>query len=201
MATGFKYLRFRCTGCGNCCKDPLLPLTDRDLRRIARRTGHAPRDVVRWVDRQGIDMDDEPEAFVMLRQGKRVMTLKHERGRCMYLGADDRCTIYGTRPLGCRVFPFDPTFGKRDGRLRRLTLIQATECLYELDGHNDPDKLRDLHERHESETATYYAKVAEWNRAQRARRRAGRAVQTAAEFLAHLGLGRAALRPSARSPG
>jgi Fe-S-cluster containining protein len=201
VATGFKYLSFRCTGCGNCCKEPLLPLTDQDLRRIARRTGHAPCEVVRWIDRQGIDMDDEPEAFVMLRQGRRVMTLKHERGRCVYLGADDRCTIYATRPLGCRVFPFDPTFGKRDGQLRRLTLIQATDCRYELDGHNDPSELRELHERYESETAAYHAKVADWNRAQRARRRAGKAARTAAEFLAHLGLGERALRLSAQSPG
>lgn len=189
MATGFKYLKFRCTGCGNCCKDPLLPLTDRDVRRIARSTGHAPSEMIRWVDRQGIDMDDEPEAFVMLRQGRRVMTLKHEHGRCKYLGKDDRCTIYGRRPIGCRVFPFDPSFGKRDGALKRLTLIQATECQYALDGQNKVDDLRRLHTRYDSETASYHAKVAEWNRVQRRRRRHGKSVQTAREFLDYLGLG------------
>jgi hypothetical protein len=61
--TGQKFLKFRCTGCGNCCKDPLLPLTDQDVVRITQRTGDDPRDFVRWVDRDGIDMDDEPEAF------------------------------------------------------------------------------------------------------------------------------------------
>jgi Fe-S-cluster containining protein len=187
MATGERFLKFRCTGCGNCCKDPLLPLTDQDVIRISQRTGDDPRDFVRWVDRNGIDMDDEPEAFVRLRQGKRVMILRHERGGCRYLGADNRCSIYASRPLGCRIFPFDATFDKR-GKLRRLQLIQATECLYELDGENDPNAIRELSARHESATAAYQARVADWNRAQMRRVRQGGAAQPAAEFLSFLGV-------------
>ncbi len=187
VPTGLRYLAFRCTGCGNCCKDPLLPLTDTDIRRIVAHTRDAARDMIRWVDRWGIDMDDEPEAFVILRQGRRVMTLKHEHGKCRYLGDDDRCTIYAERPTGCRMFPFDATFGKRDGKLRRLKLIQATECLYELDGDNDPEDIRRAGDRHEEAQVAYHARVAEWNKAQRRRRRAGKSAQTAREFLAYLG--------------
>jgi Fe-S-cluster containining protein len=187
VATGEKYLKFRCTGCGNCCKEPLLPLTDADMRRISRKTGDDAASMVRWVERAGIDMDDEPEAFVMLRQGKRVMVLKHERGGCRYLGDDDRCTIYASRPLGCRIFPFDPTFGK-DGKLRRLKLIDAAECHYELDGKNDVDSMRELHALHEAETHAYQDRVAAWNREQKKRKRAGAAPQTAAEFLRFLGV-------------
>jgi len=185
--SGERFLKFRCTGCGNCCKDPLLPLTDQDVARIERRVGAAAETFVRWVDRNGIDMDDEPEAFVRLRQGKRVMIMRQGRGGCHFLGADDRCTIYAHRPLGCRVFPFDPTYNK-DGKLRRLTLIQATDCQYELDGKNDPDAIRGLHERHEAATAAYQGRVAEWNREQTRRVRRGGAAQTAREFLSFLGL-------------
>jgi Fe-S-cluster containining protein len=186
---GSKHLRFRCTGCGNCCKEPLLPLTDADVRRISRRTGDPARDIVRWVDRHGIDMDDEPEAFAILRQGKRVMVLRHERGGCRYLGEDNRCTIYSSRPLGCRVFPFDPDFSK-NGTLRRLRIVTATEeCPFELDGNNDVDEIRDLDERYRDAHAHYNSRVAEWNREQRKRRRAGKAAQTASEFLTFLGLG------------
>lgn len=181
-----RLLRFRCTGCGNCCKEPLLPLTDTDLRRIAQRTGDRPEDIVRWVDRHGIDMDDEPEGFVMLRQGKRVMVLRHQRGACRYLGPDDRCTIYTSRPLGCRIFPFDPTF-KSDGKLRHLKLIQAADCLYELDGKNDVDELRKLHERTERANEAWYATIADWNREQAKRKRAGRTARTARDFFAFLG--------------
>ncbi|HEY2409724.1 MAG TPA: YkgJ family cysteine cluster protein [Polyangiaceae bacterium] len=186
MATGEKFLKFRCTGCGNCCKEPLLPLTDADMRRILRRTGEDVTELVHWVARDGIDMDDEPEAFVMLRQGKRVMVLKHERGGCRYLGEDDRCTIYTSRPLGCRIFPFDPTFA-RDGKLRRLKLIDAADCRYELDGDNDLRAMHDLHARHELETHAYQDRVAEWNREQKKRKRRGNAPQTAQDFFRFLG--------------
>jgi Fe-S-cluster containining protein len=185
VATGEKFLKFRCTQCGNCCKDPLLPLTDSDIQRITRHTGEASHELVRWVDRNGIDMDDEPEAFVLLRQGKRVMVLKHEGGGCRYLGSDDRCTIYHHRPLGCRIFPFDPSFTDT-GKLRRLKLIDATDCKYELDGDNDLDKIRVLHGKHLSSTAAYQQKVATWNARQAERKRRGHPAQTAADFFSFL---------------
>jgi Fe-S-cluster containining protein len=187
MATGERFLKFRCTGCGNCCKDPLLPLTDQDVTRIEQRTGTPALEFVRWVDRNGIDMDDEPEAFVRLRQGKRVMIMRQGGGGCHFLGADDRCTIYASRPLGCRVFPFDPSFSK-DGKLRRLKLIDATDCQYELDGKNDPDVIHDLQQRHDAATARYQARIVEWNREQARRARRGAAAQTAREFLTFLGV-------------
>ncbi len=188
MVPGEKFLKFRCTSCGNCCKDPLLPLTDADIKRITRHTGEATHELVRWVDRNGIDMDEEPEAFVLLRQGKRVMVLRHERGGCRYLGEDDRCTIYGARPLGCRIFPFDPSFDPETRKLKRLKLIQATDCKYELDGDNDQDKIRLLHGKHLAATDAYQAKVASWNERQAERRKRGKMVQTASEFFDFLGL-------------
>jgi Fe-S-cluster containining protein len=196
VAPRLKNLKFRCTGCGNCCKEPLLPLTRGDLLRIIARTGDDSADIVQWVDRNGIDMDDEPEAFVKLRPGKRVMVLRHQRGRCRYLGPDDRCTIYRSRPLGCRVFPFDPEFSTR-GKLLRLQLNEeATECPYELDGSNRVDELRRLNERYEKANAEHHEFVAAWNRLQRARVRKGAAAATGADFLTFLG---APPRPKRRS--
>ena len=92
------------------------------------------------------------------------MVLRHESGGCRYLGSDDRCTIYNHRPLGCRIFPFDPTF-KEDGKLHRLKLIQATDCLYELDGENDLGKVQVLHGRHIAATSAYQAKGGSLERA------------------------------------
>lgn len=179
-------LKFRCTGCGNCCKEPLLPLTDADVIRIRENTGDEPIDFVRFVDKDAIDLDDEPEAFALLSQGRRVMILRHQAGGCRYLGADLRCTIYDARPLGCRIFPFDPRFDKQGG-LRRLKLIQAADCKYELDGRNDPDDLRNLHERYEAATAAYQEKLAAWNRTQKQRKRQGKKAQSSRQFLSYLG--------------
>lgn len=157
------------------------------MLRITEHTGDRAIDIVRFVDRFGIDMDDEPEAFAILRQGKRVMVLRHSGGGCRYLDAEARCSIYDARPLGCRIFPFDPTYD-RAGKLRRLDLIQATDCRYELDGKNDPRWLKNLHARYGDATERYHAKLAEWNTVQRRRKRGGRDAQTAHEFLGFLGL-------------
>jgi hypothetical protein len=69
-----------------------------------------------------------------------------------------------------------------------LKLIQAADCRYELDGENDPDGIRELQERHESATAAYQARIAEWNREQARRTRQGKRAQTAREFLMFLGV-------------
>ena len=187
MPSPEELLKFRCTGCGNCCREPLLPLTDADVVRISQGTGDRPQDFVRFVARDAIDLDEEPEAFAHLRQGRRVMILRHQGGGCRYLGADARCTIYESRPIGCRIFPFDPTWNSKGG-LRRLRLIDAADCQYELDGHNDPGKLRTLHQRYEAATTAYQQKIADWNRLQRRRKRAGKQPQTARQFLAYLGI-------------
>ncbi len=186
MTIGDKYLKFRCSQCGRCCRDPLLPLTDHDVRRFLETTGDRTEDLIRWASHRDIELN-EPEWFVSIRQGKRVMVLRHQRGGCWYLGRDRRCTAYQHRPLGCRVFPFDPTFDTR-GELRRLELIRATDCPRALDGSNDLASLRALHRMYEGATEAYLARVAEWNRHQRRRRRAGKAAQTGREFLVYLGL-------------
>lgn len=187
MTTIHKLLKFRCTGCGNCCKEPLLPLTGEDLSRLAQHTGADPLSLVRFVSRDEIDMDHEPEGFALMPQGRRVMVLKHVKGRCIYLGSDERCSVYEARPLGCRVFPLDPTFSK-SGKLVRLQLIEATECPYELDGKNSVRELRVLNERYDRAMDRYHGKIAEWNREQRRRKQQGKALRGGRGFLDFLGV-------------
>jgi hypothetical protein len=86
----------------------------------------------------------------------------------------------------------------RSGKVKRLKLIPATDCRYELDGFNDLASLQRLHRHYEAATQKYQARVAEWNGIQRARRRSGRKAQTAGEFLAFLGLTQARGTPVMR---
>ncbi|HMA91099.1 MAG TPA: YkgJ family cysteine cluster protein [Polyangiaceae bacterium] len=188
MGIDRRLLSFHCTGCGNCCRDPLLPITDCDLRRLMDYTGRSACELVRWVTAQQIDLDDEPEAFVLLRMGKRVMTLRHRNGGCMLLGPDQRCTVYTARPLGCRVFPFDTKFD-RTGKLRRLELIQATECVYERTGKQSIPKLRSQQLEFLDEVDAFQAKTAGFNQLQRQRARSRRSLLTASDFFRFLGIG------------
>ena len=188
MTTGPTLLKFRCTGCGNCCREPLLPLTDADLHRIVDNTKGTVADVINWVRCRDIDLTSGSENFVSLRAGRRVMVMRRRRGVCRFLGSDDRCSIYSLRPLGCRIFPFDPHFG-RSGKLIRLSMIDATQCGYESNGTNGVRDLRRLYKDTERELAAYHAKVADWNREQTRRRRLGRTAACASEYLRYLGFG------------
>jgi Fe-S-cluster containining protein len=180
-------LSFHCTGCGNCCREPLLPVTDLDLRRLMEHTRRPPGELVRWITSRQIDLDDEPEAFVRLREGRRVMTLRQVRSGCIFLDPNQRCKVYAARPLGCRVFPFDTKFDKL-GKIRRLELIQATDCPYELTGKQSIAAIRVQQRKFLDEVDAYQAKIAAFNQLQRKRRQAGRALLTSRDFFWFLGL-------------
>jgi Fe-S-cluster containining protein len=115
------------------------------------------------------------------------MTLKHQRGGCVFLGADQRCTVYEARPLGCRVFPFDSKF-TRKGALRRLELIPATECPYDLEGRNSVKDIREQQQAFEDDVKLYHAKIAAFNGVQKDRKRNKRPLLTAAAYLDFLGI-------------
>ena len=186
MSARLPLLGFRCTGCGNCCRDPLLPLTDADLRRITDHTGLMPMEIVKWVSQREIDLPSSDDNFVHLRPGRRVMVLRHYYGRCRFLDARNHCTIYAHRPQGCRIFPFDPSFSKT-GKLIRLRLIDATDCPYESDGTNRIPELRRLNQDTERELNEYHERVRSWYHQQLLRKRSGKAVALARDYLGFLG--------------
>jgi Fe-S-cluster containining protein len=87
-------LRFRCTGCGDCC------------------TG-APGYV--WVNRQEIaalaarlELDvDKFERKYVRRIGIRKSLVEYPNGDCVFFDNQTRkCTVYEDRPRQCRTWPF-----------------------------------------------------------------------------------------------
>ena len=188
VSSGTHHLRFRCTSCGNCCRDLRVPLTQADLRRLVDTTGRPAAEFVAWLPSAAVDLTGEPGSLVVLDhvEGRVLMTLAHRDGACASLGADQRCTVYAARPASCRLYPFAPSFGRRGG-LRRLRLLSGTRCDYARDGHNDPHALREADLERWAEHRTYLAQIQAWNRVQRHRALLGHRLQSAREFLAFLG--------------
>ena len=188
MASGTHHLRFRCTACGNCCRDLRVPLTHADLRRLVDATGKPAAEFVAWLPSAAVDLTGEPGSLVVLdhEQSRALMTLAQRDGACASLGADERCTVYAARPASCRLYPFSPSFGRRGG-LRRLRLLSGTECDYARDGDNDPHALRVADYQRWAEHRTYLAQIEAWNRRQRHRAILGHRLHGAPEFLAFLG--------------
>jgi Fe-S-cluster containining protein len=177
-------LHFRCTGCGNCCRKLRVAVTALDMKRLAAATGKAAATLVEWLAPDAVDMSGEPEGFVELSEGRRLMVLAQRDGACALLDSDDSCSAYAARPRDCQAYPFDfePATRPESGK-RRLALLPLDACEYAEDGDNDAELLATLDRVRFEELASYRAQVARWNRLAWHRRRLHQSVGTAAEFL------------------
>ena len=188
MAQGLHHLRFRCTACGNCCRDLRVPLTDADLRRLVEATGLPAIEIVDWVPTAAVDLVGEPESLLVLdhENGYAMMALAQRDKACRFLGSDQRCAVYEARPANCRLYPFAASFGRRGG-VRRLRLLSGTECEGARDGHNDAHALRQADEQRWAEQRAFLVQILAWNQGQRHRSVLGRRLRTGSDFLGFVG--------------
>ena len=173
-------LKFRCTGCGNCCKGTIVMLTDFDVRRIVAGVGLAPRRFVRFFGEDEVKMPKRHPSWVRFAGRRAAMGLRWGRQRCMFLDAGDRCAIYEHRPLACREHPFTVALSGT-GAVEGLSLSKISECLYELDGGLTRRDLAAVSRWNGRESDQYQAHVKRWNQPTQRRR-------TRAAFMAFLGL-------------
>jgi len=144
--SGEKYLKFRCTDCGNCCSDTIVPVNSLDVKRLMLGTGLKAAEIVQWYKASEFADEGDGLGFVELDMGPRIMGLKkrhdEEEGReaCKFY-RDRRCSVYEHRPVTCRVWPFTLSLDGEGRRITRLEINDALPCPFELDGVNDPKKL------------------------------------------------------------
>ncbi len=187
MTHGTRQLRFNCTACGHCCRHFRVPVTDADVRRLTSTLSHGAliEERLEWLSPQQVDMSGEPETFVELNVGRRLLVLRQVSEACVFLEGN-RCSTYGTRPRSCRLYPWDVDLGRRGG-VRRLRLLhQYTPCEATYDGVIRPQQLAEQKRLERRELAVYVQRVAVWNRRQRRRMRLGKALLAAEQFLESL---------------
>ena len=75
----------RCLRCGVCCRETEMPLSTEDIERI---------------ERKGFSK----EFFVQFRDGYAI--LRNLNNYCVFYDVENqRCAVYHSRPLGCRLYP------------------------------------------------------------------------------------------------
>lgn len=90
-------LRFRCTGCGNCCYgDPQTYYIDASTKELDNIRQHL-RLSLKWFLKRYTQV---------LPWGGRGIRL-NANGACSFL-VNSRCRIYHHRPAQCRTYPFWP---------------------------------------------------------------------------------------------
>jgi Fe-S-cluster containining protein len=177
-------LSFRCTSCGVCCRSLRVAVTSFDVARLASATGYAATELVSWLAPSEVDMTGEPQSFVELREGRRLMVLAQVSGACRLLGADNRCNVYAARPRDCRAFPFDIEQAPPEAPLgRRLVLLPLSGCDFAHDGQQDVQALEAEDAARWAELERYRVLVAHWNRQAWHRRRLHKSLGSAADFL------------------
>jgi Fe-S-cluster containining protein len=174
VAHGLLHLRFSCSNCGHCCRDLRVPLTLSDARNL-------PRSALAWLSPDAVDMTGEPESFVELEEGRRLLALQQRGGACVFL-AEDRCTLYTQRPRACRLYPFDVSLGRKHG-IRRLKLLEPALCSGDTAGWTNPARLARQQRTHHDELEEHVAAVQRFNRKQRHRHRMGLPLLSAEHFL------------------
>jgi Fe-S-cluster containining protein len=174
-----RILKTTCTRCATCCIEPIPPVTDSDVRRLAKGTGKPASSIVRFYSSTEMDYGAGREGWVEFSYGKRVMGLRQPKGQCLFLDDDCHCSVYEHRPVTCRTFPFDVELDEA-GRIGDLGLNPAPWCRREQGPGVNPGQLRDDARREAIEDELYFRRVSRWNRSPK---RAGKA-----EFLAFLGL-------------
>ncbi len=155
-------LRAVCARCGNCCIEPVAPVTDSDVRRLTKASGLPAGRIVRFYSGSEFDYESGRGGWVRLRYGRRVMGLRKPRGRCVFLNPDNRCSVYRARPMTCRTFPFEVMLDA-GGEVYSLTLTEGEFCRHRPGKGTDPDYLRRTARREDAEDRAYHRRVASWN--------------------------------------
>lgn len=95
---------YDCLNCPSyCCTYPRIPVTQRDIRRLAKHFG--------------IDEATAEKRFVKKGWEKRERVLRHQKDEvygsaCRFLDLETRlCTVHGARPAICRAHPSTPSCG------------------------------------------------------------------------------------------
>lgn len=98
-----------CLTCGNCCRTLGPRLTDKDVERMAK----AVRMKVNDFEERYLKKDEDGDVVFKAMP-------------CPFLGADNYCAIYESRPKACREYPH--TDRKRFYQIYNLSIKNAYTC-------------------------------------------------------------------------
>jgi Fe-S-cluster containining protein len=98
-----------CLKCANCCRTTSPGMHDRDVERLASHLNKKPAEVIE----QYMHLDSDGE-YVF------------KSAPCPFLGDDNYCSVYESRPLACREYPH--TNRKRFYQVLNLSVKNTEIC-------------------------------------------------------------------------
>jgi uncharacterized protein len=104
-----EFSRTDCLSCANCCKTTSPIFYQKDIERLARHFRISPSKFIG----QYLHIDEDKD-FVL------------NTSPCAFLGTDNYCSVYDSRPNACREYPH--TDRKRFHQILDLTLKNTSIC-------------------------------------------------------------------------
>jgi len=149
-----------CSKCNaQCCSKYSVCLNGYDVARLVKATDNSD-----WIDIIYAE-DTEPEiahSFSLYRNGKRenfiLCLMMKDDGNCIFLGENYFCKVYESRPMICRIYPFNQ---KISGSLNYKENIRCP-MKWNLNGPESKEFLKDI-EKNKKELEDYGKWCEEWN--------------------------------------
>ncbi|MCH7725096.1 MAG: YkgJ family cysteine cluster protein [Planctomycetes bacterium] len=110
--------KYECDQCGACCKHLIVEADDLDLLREPRLIESDPHWAGKMSDRVLTELQND--------FGKALVIACGANRPCTFLGADDRCSIYPTRPNACVAFEAGDEQCQEARRAQGLPSLQVT---------------------------------------------------------------------------
>ncbi len=173
------YTMLECRRCSICCIEPIVPVTDSDVKRICRALKKPAERIVRFYSIKEMDYDPESALWIRFVQGKRAMGLRKRLSRCIFLDDTNNCLIYSHRPMTCRTFPYDIDLDQ-DDKPRKVKLNQIVSCSCKRKKRSSLEEVIKNVKAELKEDSKYYGQVERWNQ--------HKAPGTVGDFLRFMGL-------------
>lgn len=139
-------VRFSCHHCGHCCTEVVCLPTPWDVVRIVKNTGKDPLDFLEFLTPEEIeDVDETDPTWLYCGDERFLMALRRDHKGCFFLDKQTRyCTIYESRPILCRLYPFKLE-ESREGKFKGFSLHTDVGCPRNQDGVYQTKPLYDLY--------------------------------------------------------
>ncbi len=90
--------------CGRCCTSFGVCVTPFDILRISKRVGLAPSSFIFSIEEPPAREREEPAVLINGVRSLIILRWTSQR-RCVFYG-EGGCTVYASRPMLCRTYPF-----------------------------------------------------------------------------------------------
>lgn len=157
-------VRFSCHHCNHCCTDVVCLPTAWDVRRIIRATGKDPNNFLEFLTPEEVEGVTKNDGAWLEIDGERyMMALKRTEKGCHFLNKKTKyCSIYESRPMLCRLYPF-LLQQTRDGAYKSFTLHKNVGCPKHTDGEYETKPLYELFMEDDDHQDTYHVLVDLYN--------------------------------------